>query len=143
MLIKTSLSNEVTRLLESGVMRQLNSGFFLSPLRFFMKKFIRNNPEKMDRARNMVRQDIEEVLAKIPNFRADYFVVDGEATENGKLFLKRIYNIGINLLKKHLTMRQAFSVITSSVARNQVYNFVLKSVEKAAIEFMNEGRISS
>ena len=137
MLVKTDLATEVTRLLEAGVMRQLNSSIFYSPLRYFYNKFKKNNPQSIDSARNIIKQDIAEILAKIPKFRDDLFVYNGEATDNGELFLTRTYNIGINLLKKHLTVRQAFRVLSDSNARMQVYEFMLKSVEKAARDFMS------
>ena len=137
MLVKTDLATEVTRLLEAGVTRHLNSSIFYSPLRYFYNKFKKNNPQTVDSARNIIRQDIAGILSQIPNFRTELFVREGEATENGKLFLTRVYNIGIKLLKKHLTIRQAFSVMTNSSMRMRVYNFILKSVEKAAVDFMS------
>ncbi len=135
MLIKTDLATEVTRLLEAGVMKQLNSSIFYSPLRYFYNRFKRNKPQTIDYARSVLRQDIEGILMQIPGFNPGVFVVNGGATDAGKLFLRRIYNIGINLLKKHLTIRQAFSVLTNSSVREQVYSFILKSVKKAAVEF--------
>lgn len=142
MLVKTDLATEVTRLLEAGVTKHLNSSIFYSPLRYFYNRFKKNNPQIIYNARNIVRQDIAQVLQKVPDFHQGYFILNGEATDTGKSFLKRVFNIGINLLKKRLTIMQAFKVLTNSDFRMQVYGLILKSVEKSAADHVDKLRIA-
>lgn len=141
MLIKNNFPKEITRLLEVGVNKQLSRSIIYSPLRFFYNRFQKNNPRTIENARNIVTSDIYEILKRISGFNENIFVVNGKATENGKKFFRRIYNIGINLLKKKLSVTAAFKVLTNSTFRMQVYEFILRSVEKAIVEFVEKSQI--
>lgn len=141
MLIQNNVPVETVRLLEAGVNKHLNKSFRYKPLRYFYRKFQRNNPQTVANARDIVAQDIAEILSQMMGYNEAAFVVYGNATEAGKLFFKRVYNIGINLLKKRLTVMQAFRVISNPNFRMQVYDFILKSVQKAANEFMQKDQI--
>ncbi len=135
MIVQNAVPVEVVRLLEAGVNKHLNKSFRYKPLRYFYRKFQRNNPQVVANAKNVMAQDIADILSQVANYNESIFVVDGKTTEAGKLFFKKVYNIGINLLKKRLTVMQSFRAITNPDFRLQVYNFVLKSIQKAANEY--------
>ncbi len=144
MLIKADLATEITNYLEAGVMRHLKSSIFYSPLRYFHNRFKKNNPQTIDHARQIVQQDIEALLKEVPGFNPAIFVdMEHQATDTGKLFFKRIYNIGINLLKKRLTIRQAFKVMVYSGFRARVYNFILQSVKRTVADYVKKGQINN
>lgn len=143
MIIANTVPVETVRWLEAGVNKHLDRSFRYKPLRYFYRKFQRNNPQTIANARDIVAQDIAQILSQVMGYNEAAFVVDGNATEAGKLFFKRVYNIGINLLKKRLTVMQSFKVITNATFRMQVYDFILKSVQKAATEYMQQGKVES
>ncbi len=143
MIIANTVSIETVRWLEAGVNKHLDRSFRYKPLRYFYRKFQRNNPQTIANARDIVAQDIAQILSQVMGYNEAAFVVDGNATEAGKLFFKRVYNIGINLLKKRLTVMQSFKVITNATFRMQVYDFILKSVQKAATQYMQQDRVES
>ncbi len=143
MIIANTVSIETVRWLEAGVNKHLDRSFRYKPLRYFYRKFQRNNPQTIANARDIVAQDIAQILSQVMGYNEAAFAVDGNATEAGKLFFKRVYNIGINLLKKRLTVMQSFKVITNATFRMQVYDFILKSVQKAATQYMQQDRVES
>jgi len=137
-IIKRDFPTEIVKALEAGANKHLNSSIFYSPLRFFYRKFEKNNPQTMNQARDTVKNDIVLILSDIPNFNFEIFIKDGVINPLGKKFLQRNYNIGINLLKKKLTLMSAFRVITNSNFRNQIYEFVLLSIRNSAIAFIKK-----
>ena len=143
MIISNTVSDEVVRLLEAGINKHLNKSFRYRPLRYFYRKFQRNNPQAVANARHIASQDIAQVLSQIMGYNDSNFVVNGQATDDGKLFFKRVYNIGINLLKKRLTVMQSFRAITNSDFRMQVYDFILKSVQKSASDLMQNATVNN
>ena len=130
-----NLSAQATKLLESGATKHLNRSFVYSPLRYFFNRFKRNNPKTIEQARQIVKQDIQQIFNQTPNFNENLFLQSEVPTKTGKEFLTRIYNIGINLLKKDLTVRKAFKILTNSTFRSQTYNQILKSIQAATTEF--------
>ena len=143
MIISNTVSDEVVRLLEAGINKHLNKSFRYRPLRYFYRKFQRNNPQVVANARHIASQDIAQVLSQIMGYNESNFVVNGQVTDDGKIFFKRVYNIGINLLKKRLTVMQSFRAITNSDFRMQVYDFILKSVQKSASDLMQNATVNN
>ncbi len=132
-----NLSAEVVRLLEAGINKHLNQSIIYSPLKLFYNLFKKNNPQMIDGIREMVRDDVENCLNKIENFNQELFVSPSGWTMAGKDFLRSCYNIGINILRKKLTVMMAFKIFRNPEMRNELYNYVLDEVSKAAAKSLN------
>ncbi|MES2676686.1 MAG: hypothetical protein V4612_00015 [Pseudomonadota bacterium] len=132
-----NLSAEIVRLLEAGINKHLNRSFIYSPLKLFYNLFKKNNPQTIASIREMVRDDVEKCLSEIDNFKQEIFVAANGWTMPGKDFLRACYNIGINLLRKKLTVMTAFKAFRDSAVRDNIYNDLLEEVRSAAIKVMS------
>ena len=130
------IASKIVFALECGVNKHLDRSIVYSPLRFFYNRFKKNNPQTIQNARSIIANDIRTIIAGIANANSEMFVESGEPNEIGKKLLQRNYNIGINLLKKELTVVKAFKVITNSGFRMQIYNYILALVKKSISDFV-------
>ncbi len=132
-----NLFAEIVRLLEAGINKQLNSSFLYSPLRLFYGLFKKSNAQMIANIRAMLREDIEKYLSEIENFDQKIFVSQNDWTMPGKDFLRSCYNVGISVLRKKLTLRMAFRAFRDQAVREEIYNYVLEEVGKAALKTMS------
>jgi hypothetical protein len=135
-MIEKDLFVEVVRLVEAGMNKFLNRSILYSPFRLFFNLFKRHNPRTMDSIREMVRNDVEQVLGNIENFNQVIFVASNGWTMSGKDFLRSCYNIGINILRKKVTMMMAFKAFRDYELRNEIYNYILEEVRLSAMKAM-------
>lgn len=125
------LSSELTKMLEDGLERQMNSSIKFSPFKLFYNLFKKKNPQTIQRVKNMLTADIEASLREIENFDASAFVKDGEFSNSGKLLRRKAYNIGVKLVKK-LGVKMAFRVVRDPALQNRLYNFILGQIKNRA-----------
>ncbi len=137
-----NLSSQIVKALESGVNKHLDRSILYSPLNFFYTRFKKNNPQTINHARDIVKSDVMNLLTQIPNFNAAIFFDGEEINPLGKKLLNRNYTIGINLLKKQLSVITAFRVITNSHFRLQTYNFILSQIQKSILSLINSPQLS-
>jgi len=133
-----NLSAEVTRLLEAGFVKYLNQSIIYSPLRLFYNLFRKNNPQAMNNIREVIRSDVEKCLNDIDNFNQKVFVTKSGWTMDGKNFLRACYNVGINILRKKLSVITAFKILKNHKMRDKIYNYILAEVRSAAIKVSND-----
>ena len=136
------LFSEATRLLEAGINKHLNKSIVYSPLRLFYNMFKKRNPQLMSNIRESVCNDIEQCLISIENFNQNIFVAPSSWSPQGKDFLRACYNIGIDVLRKKLTVMLAFRVMKDASLRDKIYNDILSDVQEAAINALNVKYIS-
>ena len=136
-MIEKNLSAEATRLLEAGITKYLNQSIIYSPLRLFYNLFKKNNPQTIASIREIVREDIEKCLNDIENFKEEIFVASNGWTMPGKDFLRSCYNIGIDVLRKKLTVMMAFKVLRNAEVRDEIYNNILQDVRSAAVKVLS------
>ncbi len=134
-LINHSLGFELTKLVEAGINKHLNSSIKYSPLKIAFNLFKKANPNTINQVREIITQDIEEMLINIENYHEDDFVSDGEFTTKGQMARKIAYNIGINLLKKELNVTTAFRATRSREVRERIYRYIFINLRES-IEFL-------
>ncbi len=132
-----NLSAEVVRLLEAGINKHLNRSILYSPLRLFYNLFKKNNPQTIASIREMVRNDVEQCLGEIDNFNQEIFVAANGWTMPGKDFLRACYNVGIDVLRKKITVMTAFQAFRNAAVRDNIYNDILEDVRSAAVKVMS------
>jgi hypothetical protein len=130
---------EITTALEKGFFKQMDSSLKYSALKFFMHLFMNANPQLMDRTREYIKNDIENMLLELDFYKKEYFVGNNGPTEQGKAALKQCFNLGIYVLREKLTVKSAFKIVTNADFRYQIYIFTLGSVERIVKKIINSG----
>lgn len=138
-----NLATEIVRIVEAGIDRHLNRSIVYSPFRLFYNLFKKNNPQTMNRVRTMVSDDIGECLNDIKNFDANIFISNDQITPPGTELLRICYNIGINLMKKELTVVMAFKALRSIEVREKVYNYVLEQIINNVTRLVDQKKLDS
>ncbi len=133
-----NLTAEVTRLLEAGINKHLNRSIIYSPLKLFYNLFKKNNPQTIASIREIVQSDVERCLGGIENFNQEIFVAANGWTMPGKDFLRACYNIGIDVLRKKLTVMMAFQAFRNAAVRDNIYNDILGEIRSAAVKAMTD-----
>lgn len=133
----TDLCTEITKALEAGVDRGLNSSIKYSPLKLFINFFRKSNFKLMEQVRNIVRDDVYYNLMDIDAMDFALFVShEGGFTKQGKRLLQISFNIGIHVITKKVTVRTGFKLVTNADFREQIYYFVLEAVHRSAYKIL-------
>lgn len=125
------LFQELARIIEAGVDRQLNQSIFYSPFRLFYGLFKKRNVHLMNRVREMLLKDIKSNLTRIEGWDQEIFVTNGEFSFEGKLLIKRSYNVGIRVVKR-LSVKRAFRAFRDRSLQQNIYNYILNQVSQKA-----------
>jgi hypothetical protein len=132
-MIDKELAREAVKAMEAGFYKHLNRSFIYSPFKLFFNLFKKSNQGTIAHAKEVIRQDVQKILQQIDNFEESKFIDDDDKiTPIGKKFLQKCYNIGINILKKDLTIGLAFKAIRDHNLRGQIYDNILHSVQNVA-----------
>lgn len=135
------LSSELVRMLEKGIEKQLSRSIFYSPFRLFYRLFKRNNPQLIQRVKDSMARDIAEVLSNIEHFNPKIFMEMESPTDEGRILMKRAYNIGIRVVKS-LSVKLAFKAFQDQSLQQEIYNYILTQTRDRAslilIKFLTE-----
>ncbi len=134
-LVNYNFAKDLTKLIEAGINKHLNSSFLYSPLKVAYNIFKKSNPNIINQTREYIAQDIEKMLTSIDNYKENIFVNQSRLTRKGEMARKIAYNIGINLLKKELNVRTAFKATRNREVREQIYRYIFTNLHQA-IEFL-------
>ncbi len=136
--MEKNLQTEIVQALETGFNTHLNRSFIYSPFRLFFNLFKKSNPKSVENARQIIREDIFEIISAIDGFDQSLFLVkQNQLTPKGKELLKKCYNIGIRILKKELTVTLAFRALRDYELLQEVYNHILEEVQAAVFGFFD------
>jgi hypothetical protein len=129
-----NLQAEIVQALEAGFNTHLNRSFVYSPFRLFFNLFTKTNPKSIDNARQIIREDVWEIISAIDGFDQSIFLVrQNQLTPKGKELLKKCYNIGIRVLKQELTVTLAFKALRSYELRQEIYRHILEQLQDAVV----------
>lgn len=132
-----SLPEEMVKIIEAGIEKQLSQSIFYSPFRLFLRLFKSKNPQLVQRVRNILKQDIELIFLENNNFKVEDFVQNNILTNEGRLLIKRGYNIGIRVVKK-LTVKMLFRVMRDQEMQQKIYNYILTQVRQKTIAILQD-----
>ena len=136
-----NLPSEITRLIELGINTHINRTFFYSPLKLMLNLFKKRNTNLVEQVRQNVSNDISILLSKIDGFENEIFFNHGAITQPGKQLLKTSYNIGIKLMKYKLNLRLSFMALRDKKLQQEIYNYILEEIKKAASNHINSSQI--
>ncbi|MDA9231107.1 hypothetical protein N9O56_00860 [Rickettsiales bacterium] len=129
------ISSKIVFAIECGINKHLGRSIIYSPLRFFYNRFKKNNPQTIQNVRHRVANDIRTMIFGMQNVESEMFIQYGELNDTGRKLLQRNYNIGINILKKQLTVRSAFRIISNVQFRSVLYDKILLLIKSSLAEF--------
>jgi hypothetical protein len=135
--MEKNLQTDIVQALETGFNTHLKRSFIYSPFRLFFNLFKKGNPKSVDRARQIIGEDILEILIAIDGFDQSIFLVkQNQLTPKGKELLKKCYNIGIRVLKNDLTTILAFRALRDYELRQETYQHILEQVQDAVFSLI-------
>lgn len=127
-----TLQTEIVKALEDGFNKHLNRSIIYSPFRLFFNLFKKSNPKSIEHAKQIIAEDILEIISAIEGFNESIFLVkQNQFTPKGKELLKKCFNIGIRILKTDLTVMLAFRALRDYALRQDIYNNILEQVQNA------------
>jgi len=127
-----NLQTEIVKALEDGFNKHLNRSIIYSPFRLFFNLFKKSNPKSIERAREIIREDVFHIMSEVVGFDESVFLVkQNQFTPKGKELLKKCYNIGIRILKKDLTVMLAFKALRNHELREEIYQDILVQIQNA------------
>ena len=136
--MEKDLQTKIVQALETGFNTHLNRSFLYSPFRLFFNLFKKSNPKLMDGARQVIGEDILEIISALDGFDQSIFLVkQSQLTHKGKELLKKCYNIGIRVLKKDLNITLAFRALRDSELRQEIYQHILEQVQEVAFSLID------
>jgi len=130
------LSFEIVKAVETGINKYLNRSITYSPFRLFYNLFKKSNPKLIEQVRATVRNDIENILQSITNFKPEFFIEGNAIRPKGIRLLQICHNIGFKLLKEKLTIITAFKALKNQQLRNEIYSYILGEIEEA-VEYIS------
>jgi len=135
--MERNLQTDIVQALETGFNTHLNRSFIYSPFRLFFNLFKKSNPKSIDSARQMIGEDVLEIISAIEGFDQSIFLVNqNQLTSKGKELLKRCYNIGIRVLKKDITVSLAFRALRNYELRQEIYRHILEQLQNAVFSLI-------
>ncbi len=134
---------EIVTAIESGINDYLGRSFLYSPFKLAFGLFKKANPKMMNRVRELVRNDVEQILLQIPRYSPELFVRHNELTPDGEQGYKISFNLGVHLMKNKLNLSLAFKVLRDIETRGQVYDYVLRMTRKSIDRIINGEKIES
>lgn len=130
-MIIRDFSLEVVREIEIGFNNFLKKSIRYSAFALFYKLFKKSYPQLINDVRYYIAQDIETILKESENFEINNITNDNyDLSIKGEKLLEEFQIFGFNILKKYLTVRKAFKLISDPEVRSEFYELFLIDIKK-------------
>ena len=130
-MIIRDFSLEIVREIEIGFNNFLKKSIRYSPFALFYKLFKKSYPQLINDVRHYIAQDIETILKESENFEINNITNDNyDLSIKGEKLLEEFQIFGLNILKKYLTVRKAFKLISDPEVRSEFYELFLIDIKK-------------
>jgi hypothetical protein len=130
-MIIRDFSLEIVREIEIGFNNFLKKSIKYSPFALFYKLFKKSYPQLINDVRYYIAQDIETILKESQNFEINKITNDNyDLSIQGEKLLEEFQIFGFDIIKKYLTVRKAFKLLSHPEVRTEFYELFLTDIKK-------------